>query len=187
LASQSPQRKLILDTLHIPFKVMPADVDEQAIVNDDPRKRAELVARAKAEEIQINNPNSIVIAADTFTQIDGRSFEKPESKREAKEMLMAQSGKEGQALTGFCYLDSEKELNFSTVVVTDFKFRPLSQREIAHYISNEPVTTWSAAFCPGYPSGMALVEWIKGSMTGFTHGLPIELVAKLLKESGVKI
>jgi predicted house-cleaning NTP pyrophosphatase (Maf/HAM1 superfamily) len=50
-----------------------------------------------------------------------------------------------------------------------------------------PVTTWSAAFSPAYPYGMTLVARINGSFTGFTHGLPMEILIPLLRRSGIAV
>ena len=186
LASQSPQRKIILKTLEVDFKVVPARVDEQQIKTRNLAKRAELIARLKAETVQSHHQDKIIIAADTFTATGNQVFEKPNSPVQAKQMLKDQSGKIAQALTGFCYLDRENQIDFSTTINTKFQFRKLSNNEIDQYVTHEPVTTWSAAFCPGYPSGAALVAWIEGSLTSFTHGLPIELVAQMLAKSGVK-
>lgn len=47
------------------------------------------------------------------------------------------------------------------------------------------MTTWSVGFSPAYPAGAALIEKVDGSLTGFTHGLPMELVADCLQKSQV--
>jgi len=185
LASQSPQRKIILQTLGVKFQVIPAQVDEQQVQIKNVIKRAEMIARLKAETVLSLHPNKIVIAADTYSAIKNQVFEKPGSRDQARQMLKNQSGKTAHALTGFCYLDKKNKIDFSTTVDTEFKFRKLSNKEIERYIKNEPVTTWSAAFCPGYPTGAALTAWIRGSLTSFTHGLPIELVAQMLTKSGI--
>ena len=49
LASGSKQRKLIMDALGIEYVVIPADIDEKAIRDEDLKSRAEKIARAKAE------------------------------------------------------------------------------------------------------------------------------------------
>ena len=40
-----------------------------------------------------------------------------------------------------------------------------------------------AAFSPAYEAGASLTESIDGSYTGFTYGIPMELVAEYLKKS----
>jgi len=185
LASQSKQRFNIFKSLAIPFDVVPADIDEQSIKSDDLQKRAEKIARAKAEFVSEKYPNAIIIAADTYVILNGQVLEKPKNAAEAKEMLRKQSAQTMTEVTGFAYIDNQNKINYSTVVATKVKFRKLSKREIDNYVNNEPVLTWSAAFCPAYDSGAALIEWIEGSLTGFTHGLPMEEVVKMLKKSEI--
>jgi septum formation protein len=195
LASQSPQRKAILSTLGIEFEVKPADIDEQAITAATQKKRAELVARAKAETIAATFPQQtssdlsmIIIAADTFV-VDSADnpLEKPVDLDEARSMLRRMSGNSLVEYTGVCYLDASAGIDFSTTIATELTFRDLSAAEIEKYVTEEPVMTWSAAFCPAYDTGAALIAQVNGSMTSFTHGLPIEEIVPLLRKSGLEI
>lgn len=184
LASQSPQRRALFRTLNIPFEVIPSNLDESTIQDVDLINRAEKLARAKAEAVAQKNPDAIIVGADTFI-IDGNTaLEKPKTKEEASVMLQRQSGKALHEVTGFCYLDPTKNIIYSTAVITEVTFRNLNKQEIDHYISTQPVTTWSGGFCPAYPEGMALIAKINGSFTGFTHGLPIEELVPQLRKSG---
>ena len=187
LASQSPQRKQILETLGLDFKCVPADIDEHLVVAPTQELRAQKIAQAKAEKIAKQNPDSIIIAGDTFVVLEDRALEKPKSLQEAVEMLTLQSGKTVRAMTGVCYIDPMANLRFETTVVTEFTFRNLSFQEIASYVKNNPVLTWSAAFSPAYPAGAAFVADVRGSLTCLTHGLPIENIAEYVRQSGVSI
>ncbi|MFH1967316.1 MAG: Maf family protein, partial [Patescibacteria group bacterium] len=111
------------------------------------------------------------------------AYEKPATKKEAKQMLKEQSGKSGVCLTGFAYLDRANSIIFSQTAITQLVFRDLSAQEIERYVSQNPVTTWSAGFCPAFPAGLALISQVNGSNTGFSHGLPLEMLAPLLKKS----
>jgi septum formation protein len=186
LASQSKQRKAIFETLGLPFEIIPADLDEKAIQNENLVKRAEMVARAKAEKITLKH-EGIVISADTFCVLKENIFEKPNDIQEAKEMLTKLSGNTGKELTGFCYIDQKNSIDFSTTVEVEFTFRKLSEKEIEHYVTSNPVTTWSGAFSPAYHEGTSLVSKINGSFTAFIYGLPMELVVEYLQKSGIKV
>ena len=183
LASNSPQRKALLATLNIPFEIIPADIDEKTIRDNDPERQAEKIARAKAERVSSEN-TGIVIAADTFVVLNNQILEKPENLEEAKKMLKLQSGQEATVYTGFCYLDIDNEINFSSTSVININFRELSENEIEQYVDKFPVTSWSAAFSPAYPYGATLISKVNGSLTGFTHGLPLDLLIPLLRKSG---
>ncbi len=185
LASQSPQRKLLMESIGIPFEIMPANIDEKAIIESNQKNRAQKIAKAKADFIYSDFSNAIIIAADTFTMFNNRAYEKPENLDEAKQMLKEQSGQHGFCFSGFAYIDKDKNINVSDVAVTEIVFRKLSDFEINKYVAENQVLTWSAGFCPAYPAGANLIATIKGSFTSFTHGLPMELLMTLLEKSGV--
>lgn len=185
LASQSPQRKKLLEKLGISFTVVPANVDEKSINAPTSEERAQQIAFAKAQKIQSQNPDAIIIAGDTFVVVEGKELEKPSSLAEAEQMLSLLSGKTAKAISGLAYFDPQLNLRQSEFVVTTFTFRKLSQQEIADYVQHNPVLTWSAAFSSAYDEGVALVATVDGSLTSFTHGLSLEKVAKLLQKSGV--
>ena len=185
LASQSAQRKSMMDTLGISYEIIPADIDEKRIVAQDLAERAQKIALAKAEEIEKLHPEAIIIAADTYGDLHGQALEKPADKKEAAEMLRAQSGNWVKGYTGFAYLDGKMQKKHHEVFVFEYKFRSLSDSEIQYYVSHNPVTTWAAGIAPAYDEGLALLETMKGSLTAFSHGLPMERVASFLKESNV--
>ena len=183
LASQSQQRKLLMEALGIKFDIIPANIDEQQITEQNLVKRAILIAEKKAKTVAVVHPHSVVIAADTYGRLDGQKLEKPESKQEAVKMLKRQSNQWVEAITGFSYVDSFKNIFHTEHKITKVKFRPLTLFEIKKYVQNNPVTTWSAGFAPTYPAGAALIEQTQGSYTGFTYGLPMESLMPQLKRS----
>lgn len=185
LASNSKQRKTLMEALKIPFEVIPSHIDEKSILESNQKERARLIALAKAEEVSIQYPQSIVISGDTFTFIKGKAYEKPESLQQAKQMLQEQSGQTGVCYSGCAYLDPKNNIKFSTTVETTFSFRELSMNEINKYVENNPVLTWSAGFCPAYPEGINMISKVDGSFSSFSHGLPMEIVVPLLEKSGV--
>lgn len=187
LASGSKQRKILFETLGLEFEIIPADIDEKAVPYSDLKSRAANIARAKAELVAKNNPDAIVIAADTYCVQDDKALEKPQDLEEAKKMVRLLSDSTAIAYSGYCYLDSSTGINHSGVSETTARFRPLSETFIEKYVSNNPVLTWSAAFSPAYHEGMALVDQISGSFTSFTHGLPLEVLVPLLQQSGVEV
>lgn len=170
----------------MPFEIIKPDIDEATIRDPDPKKQAILIARAKAEAVA-EKEQGIIIAADTFCVYQNRIMEKPRDPKEAADMLRALSASTAMAYTGLCYLDRKHDIDESMVAETEFTFRELADEEIARYVEVFPVTTWSAAFSPAYPYGMTLVSRVMGSFTGFTHGLPMEILVPLLRRSGIAV
>lgn len=186
LASGSPQRKLILSTLNVPFEIIPAQIDEKAIRHADLGTQSQMIARAKAETVAAQH-TGVIVAADTFIELNGQALEKPVDRAEAEEMLRNQSGKTINVHTGYCYLDREKDIDYSTNVLIVAKFRELSESEIQLHVGTLPVTTWSGAFSAAYPLSATVLSEINGSFSGIVYGLPMEHLIPLLEKSGFDI
>ncbi len=185
LASGSRQRRLIMDSLGIEYKIIPADIDEKAIRDEDLALRAEKIARAKAEEVAKNN-KGIIIAADTFVSCNGKVLEKPKDFNEAIEMLKFERNNTIVIYSGFCYLDKENKIDFSKTSVSKLVMRNLSDKEIENFVNSTPVLQWSAAFSPMYLYQTTFVKYFEGSITGL-FGLPTEFLIECLEKSGVEI
>lgn len=186
LASASEQRKRLLTALNLPYESIAADIDESVIRDPDPKKQAVLIARAKAASVA-EREQGIIIAADTFGVLGNTLLEKPRDQKQAAEMLASLSGSTAMCYTGFCYLDRIHGIDEAVVAQTEFTLRKLSTNEIARYVEVFPVTRWAAALSFAYPYGMTLISSISGSFTGFTHGLPMELLIPLLARSGITV
>lgn len=185
LASGSRQRKLIMDSLGIEYEIIPADIDEKAIRDDDLILRAEKIARGKAEEVAKSN-QGIIIAADTFAYCNGKVLEKPRNADEAEEMLKMERNKEIMVYSGFCYLDKDNQIDFVKTSVSRIIMRGLSDEEIECFVKSHPVTQWSAAFSPMYLYQTSFVKYFEGSINGVS-GLPTEFLVDCLEKSGIKI
>ncbi len=183
MASQSNARKLLFSSLGIPFVTMPANIDEKAIRDSNLSLRAEKLAKAKALKIS-QDTDDIIISADTFSEIEGKVLEKPQSIDDACQMLSFASEKSGINYTGFCYIDKEHNINYSTVVATKYEFRKLYPQEIEEYVKLFPVTEWAAGFALIEPYINTFVSKIEGSYTALAYGLPTEILIPLLKKSG---
>ncbi len=187
LASSSKQRKILMDALNVPYEIIPADINEKTIRDGNSVVMVEKIARAKAEKVAFEN-DAIVIAADSFAIYKRKVFEKPKTIEEARQMLRDLSdAKDAVDYTGFCYIDRKNKIDYSKGLVINFSFRKLSDEEINGYVKKFPVLTWAGAFSPAYIYGLTILSEIKGSVTGLTHGLPMELLIPLLEKSGVKI
>lgn len=186
LASSSRQRKAMMDALGIPYEVIPADIDEKLIRDDNLEIRAEKIARKKAEKVLENN-RGIIISADTFSACEGQVLEKPKTIEEAREMLRLQADRQCTLYTGFCYIDKDNKIDFSKTAITKYILRKLSDEEIEKFVNNNPVMEWAAAFSPAYTYQLSFFKHIEGSLTGSTHGLPMELLIPCLEKSGIKI
>lgn len=176
LASSSPRRKLLLNTLlknfGLKFEVIPAN-----IVEIIPKKVenfgvfAANLAEIKALEVS-KRKNGIIIGADTIVVINGKILGKPENKANAVRMLKFLSGKVHKVYTGLVILDSISGSTYKTFEVTSVKFRKLSLKEIEFYVKGGSPMDKAGAYGIQDDLGSTFVEKITGDYFNIV-GLPV--------------
>ena len=85
LASRSPQRKLLLEQLGMPFRVVVSDHDE-SVSDGNPAHTVQQNARGKAEEVlarEALRPGELVLGVDTVVVSDGEILGKARDEAEA--------------------------------------------------------------------------------------------------------
>lgn len=185
LASGSWLRKSILESSKLPFTVKAADIDERALEVEHPNlavdELAIVLARAKAEAVQKENPDDLIIAADTFAVLpDGTWLHKPTSHEEAIELSLRQSGQTVRAITGLAMSYRGKIATGFTA--TSITYTDFDRDTITRLLDgNDPTIRNSGlGFFIDAP-GFTLVKEFNGSYTG-AMGLPMELVRENIQK-----
>jgi septum formation protein len=169
LASQSPQRKAILEQLRIPFDVVVPDYEERG---DDPVEHAAGKARSVAD-VAGDRP---VLGVDTVVICEDRVLGKPADTSQAEAMLESLGGTTHEVVSGLCLLTPAwEELHAETTRVT---FRPLTARDIASYLSTREWENRAGGYAI-QGAGAALVERVEGDYLNVV-GLPAALLIRLL-------
>jgi septum formation protein len=184
LASGSPRRAELLTAAGFAFDVVPSGVDETPWPGEGPTEYALRVAREKADEAagRCRNSGNPVLAADTVVVAGGRVLGKPADRADAETMLKSLSGAVHDVHTAVVLRTTDREL--SDVVTTRVRVLPLSDDEIAWYISTgEPYGKAGAYAIQGRAA--RFIDRIEGSWSNVV-GLPIATVYRLLQESGVR-
>ncbi len=180
LASQSPRRRKILSKFFENFDVIPSRASEESTAKT-PEEHAVEVARKKALDVY-SRYGGTVVGADTIVVLKDRILGKPRNEEEVRKMLRELSGKVHKVVTGYCIIHKGKEI--TGYVVTDVKFRELSEEEIEWYLSTgEPLDKAGAYGIQG--KGGILVEWIKGDYYNVV-GFPMRIILEL-KNLGFKL
>jgi septum formation protein len=104
LASASPFRRKLMEAAGVPFRVVPAKVDEGAIKRAHgsalaPCELAETLAVAKAEAVSRECGGDLVIGSDQVAALGSRVFDKPADVAEARAHLEQLRGKTHQLFT----------------------------------------------------------------------------------------
>jgi septum formation protein len=167
LASASPQRRAILAQVGIAFEVRVTGAIEET--DGDPAAVAEVNARRKAGAIA-DEPEALVLGADTLVTIDGDILGKPRDAAQAFEFLVRLAGREHEVV-GAIALATGGQVQQTAVEVTTVRFRALDQPTLDWYVSSRE---WEGR-AGGYAiqgRGAALIAGIRGDYLNVV-GLPL--------------
>lgn len=175
LASESPRRRQILESLGLKFQVLTANTDEKHPTKHEIRETIKENSLNKALGIKelVSDPNAVVIAADTLVVLGDEVLGKPKSAEDARQMLKKLSGKTQTVFTGLT-LYSKTHGTRTSVAESQVVFRNLDPNEIEEYLkTREPYDKAGSYAVQGL--GALFIEKIIGSYTN-VMGLPIELL-----------
>ena len=182
LASGSPRRRELMRYITDDFTVRVSDADETAPAGLGPGALVEHLAKQKGDAVfESCEENDVVVSADTVVYADGKVLGKPHGESEAREMLLALSGKIHTVYTGVYIRAAQQTKSFH--VATDVEFYPLTEEEISEYIATgEPFDK-----AGGYgiqTKGGLLVKGIRGDYYNVV-GFPLAEVRRALRAFGV--
>jgi septum formation protein len=184
LASRSPQRKLLLRQLGVPFRVVVSDHEED-LHDGEPVRTVERNARGKAEEVLARvRPRAVelVLGVDTVVVIDGRVLGKAADEDEAAAYLHLLAGRRHEVYSGL-HLCSSDGRAVTSHAVTGVTFRPLEPSGIAAYLACGEWRGRAGAYAiQGVGSG--LVAAVEGDYFNVV-GLPVAALFDALAAFGV--
>jgi septum formation protein len=184
LASASPRRRELLGLLQVPFKVVPAAIDEAVHPGEAPRPYVERVCRQKAEAVERLHPDAAVLAADTSVVIDGEILGKPgHDARLGAEMLRRLGGRTHEVLTAVAVATAGG--TFAGVFTSRVTFRLLSEAEVAWYVGTGEGADKAGGYAVQGHAG-AFITAVDGSPTNVI-GLPLAETVALLRRAGVRL
>jgi septum formation protein len=182
LASASPRRSELLQSVGLDFDVLPADIDESVRAGESPSEYVARLSREKAAAIAARiDREGIIVAADTTVDVDGQILEKPIDDDDARRMLQLLSDRThlvhtGVSVTGF--REARARGTETVVVETAVRFVELTEQAIDWYLSTgEHLGKAGAYGIQG--AAAAFVERVEGSVTNVI-GLPLAETLALL-------
>lgn len=208
LASASPRRRELLSQIGLEFTVMLSTKEENAKTTEAGALVQEL-SRQKAVDIweqlsggQGQNPDAdqeqiseetqepnlngkqqpelLVVGADTVVCCEGKILGKPHSREAAAEMLTALQGRSHEVYTGVTLYSQSETVTFFEC--TQVEFYPMTEVEISEYIdSKEPMDKAGAYGIQGL--GARFVKGIRGDYNNVV-GLPVGRLYQELKSHG---
>jgi len=197
LASASPRRKQIFETMGLDFEIIsPMDCDEDSSGDPYDIVRRNSISKAKnvlagqglgkLEVIYAGADSRFLISSfDTIVSIEDRILGKPSGPGEGYEYISLLSGRTHRVISGVCVLDSSTGKYEYSSSTTQVCFRKLSDSEIRNYISQNDILDKAGAYNINGP-GLVLVEKINGCFYNVA-GVPVYEYIKLLKKFNYKI
>jgi septum formation protein len=181
LASGSPRRRELLAGMGVTFEVVTSDVPELEADSSPHLTPAELArgnAELKAKAVAALRPGRWILGADTVVNLNKRVFGKPSSLDQAREFLLALSGRTHEVITGCALLSPEgaAEIFHEISRVT---FLVLSWKIVSRYLGEVHVLDKAGAYAL-QDHGEWIVRGVEGSRSNII-GLPTEALAATLK------
>ena len=185
LASTSQRRKEILAKTGLSFSIQTSGYQENMGMRMPPEKLVKYLSREKAEAVAVNNPNAIIIAADTLVVFGNKKLGKPKNKKEAKEMLAMLQGKQNKIISGVTIIDTKNGKIASFHQTTKVFMKKMSDAQIENYVkTGEPMDKAGAYALQD--TGAIFIKKIEGDFFN-AMGLPLSLLVEKLKIFNVEI
>jgi septum formation protein len=184
LASASPRRKEILETLGIPFEIVVSNAEEKVETEMPPGEYVSCLAREKCRNVAeklvslgTDISRTLIIGCDTVVCYDGMVIGKPPDDVHAMLTLGVLSDSWHSVYSGLALCVGGTLV--SDFARTDVKFRELSEKEIMKYVaSGEP--RGKAGSYAIQLRGASFAERIEGDYYNIV-GFPVSLFTRMLK------
>ena len=176
LASGSPRRSEIMNSVGWEFTKDVPDIDESARDGEAPENYVRRLAREKGEAVGKKHPGEIVLAADTTVVIHGQIIGKPTDPADARRMLALLSGEWHEVLTGIAVI--RRGTPDVGLQRTRVKFAAMTDEEINFLVERGDPLDKAGAYAVQAQAAL-FIEGIEGDYWNVV-GLPIGLVYQMV-------
>jgi septum formation protein len=187
LASKSKVRKDILDNNNIPNDVRPSNVDEdvvkESLIKEEatPEIISKNLAELKANKISLNEPDQLVLGADSVIDLEGELISKPGNRKEALHILKKLNGKSHYLISSVCVSKNGVMIwnHADKAILTMKKFSDEDLKKYLSKISDEALYAYNVYQIEG--EGRNLFSKIEGNENTIM-GLPVEKIKEYLNK-----
>ena len=185
LASKSKVRKEILDKNNIPNQVKHSNVDEDVIKDalikekSTPEIISKNLAELKANKVSLNQPDKVVLGADSVIDLGGELISKPTNRDEALVILKKLNGKKHNLISSVC-ISKNGTMIWNYTDKATLTMKNLSDNELNKYlssISDENLYAYNVYQIEG--EGKNLFSNIEGDENTIM-GLPVKKIKEYL-------
>jgi septum formation protein len=187
LASKSGVRKKILDKYKIESDIVISNVDEEEVKNSlmaegaNPLIVSKNLAELKSTKVSRQNPDRLVLGADSVISLDNKLINKPSSREEALEILLKLNNSKHYLISSVCIsMNGSMIWNYSDQ--SELKMKNFNKTELEKYLDKIKTETLLAyGVYQVEADGLNLFEYISGDKDSIM-GLPIKQIMNYIKE-----
>ncbi len=179
LASKSGVRKKILDDHNIECEVIVSNVDEDEIKNSllaegaDPLLISKNLAEIKSTKVSGQNPNKLVLGADSVISLNNELINKPRTRDEALRILKKLNNSVHFLISSVC-ISKNGSMVWNHTEPSELKMKNFSEEQLLVYLNKiKTQTLLDYGVYQVEAEGMELFEYIKGDQNSIM-GLPIK-------------
>ena len=179
LASKSGVRKKILDDHNIECEVIVSNVDEDEIKNSllaegaDPLLISKNLAEIKSTKVSGQNPNKLVLGADSVISLNNELINKPRTRDEALRILKKLNNSVHFLISSVC-ISKNGSMVWNHTEPSELKMKNFSEEQLLVYLNKiKTQTLLDYGVYQVEAEGMELFEYIKGDHNSIM-GLPIK-------------
>jgi septum formation protein len=187
LASASPSRKKLLESVGINPEIIVSGVDEEDSKFNalSPKDLVIALAIMKAHSVRDRvTGDALIIGADSTFEFNGKSFGKPLTREIAIARAKEVRGHFGLLHTGQCVIDTKQGIEVSDISTSKVYFAAMTDSEIESYVdSGEPLEVAGGFTLDGLSA--PFISKIDGDPSGII-GLSLQLLRKSIISLGLK-
>ena len=179
LASKSGVRKQILDKYKIKNDVIISSVDEDEVKASllqegaNPLLISKNLAEIKSVKVSSNNPDRLVLGADSVISLNNQLVNKPKSRKEALEILKRLNNSVHYLISSVC-ISKNGAMIWNHTDSSELKMKNLTENQLLSYLDKIKTETLLAyGVYQVEADGKELFEYIKGDHNSIM-GLPIK-------------
>ena len=185
LASSSPSRLRLLESVGVKPEVIVSGIDEESpeFNSLSPSDLVIKLASLKANAVKSRAPiNSLIIGCDSTFDFNGKSLGKPLNRENAIERSKLLSGKFGYLHTGHCIIDVKNGKEINKLSSAKVQFAEMTNEEIVDYVDSGEALNVAGGFTLDGLSAPFITS-IEGDPSGII-GLSLPLLRNMVMSLG---
>ena len=187
LASKSGVRKKILDKYKVNNEVIVSNVDEDEIKNSllsegaSPLFISKNLAEIKSIKVSNQNPDRLVVGADSVISLNEELINKPNSRKEAFDILKKLNNSKHYLISSVC-ISKNGAMIWNHTNSSELKMKDLTDSELNTYLDKIDTKTLLAyGVYQIEAEGFELFEYIKGDKESIM-GLPVKEIINYINK-----